>query len=146
MWDPFANVYLGDPRLLTLYHRQMQIIDMQNHFKWNKNGLTAIIDHGCNPGLVSHFVKRALIDMTEYILNKSQNISERDTQITNQPKKVNEFVNTWSVDGITEEAVASSEMGWGTHERNIPEGMLFHDENKGPCNLVCLTQKGMNTW
>jgi homospermidine synthase len=178
LWDPFCNAHLGDPRLSTLYYRQMQLIDMQNDKKWNKNGPTAIIDHGCNPGLVSHFIKRALIDMTEYILNKYQislssddrikfeqtlkikdyprlayllgiktiHISERDTQITNQPKQVNEFVNTWSVDGLTEESVAPAEMGWGTHERNIPHGLLFHDENKGPCNLVCLTQKGMNTW
>jgi homospermidine synthase len=178
LWDPFGDAHLGDPRLLTLYHRQMQLIDMKNDQKWNENGPTAIIDHGCNPGLVSHFIKRALIDMTEYILHKCHasisvnirlefeqtlktknypklaylldiktiHISERDTQITNQPKKVNEFVNTWSVDGLTEEAVAPSEMAWGTHERNVPEGMLFHDDKKGPCNLVCLTQKGMNTW
>jgi homospermidine synthase len=29
--------------------------------------------------------------------------SERDTQITDQPKQVNEFVNTWSVEGFREE-------------------------------------------
>lgn len=32
----------------TLYHRYMQLIDL-------KNDPTANIDHGCNPGLVSHF-------------------------------------------------------------------------------------------
>ena len=177
LWDPFANVHLGDPRLLTLYYRQMQLIDMQNDKTWNKKGATAIIDHGCNPGLVSHFVKRALIDMTMYVLNnntcessistsdrnqlkehlnkkdysklayllgvKTIHISERDTQITNVPKKVNEFVNTWSIEGLAEEAVAPAEMGWGTHEKDIPDGTFFHKENEGPCNQVCLSTKGM---
>jgi homospermidine synthase len=163
---------------LTLYHRQMQLLDMQNDDKWNKNGPTAILDHGCNPGLVSHFVKRALIDMTQYILKQGEHfisinerdqlenelniknypqlayllgiktihISERDTQLTNDPKKVSEFVNTWSIEGLAEEGVAPAEMGWGTHERNLPNETFFHDEKQGPCNQVCLSTKGMNTW
>lgn len=179
LWNPFGEAYKKDPRLLTLYHRQMQLIDMQNNPKWNKNGPTAILDHGCNPGLVSHFVKRGLLDMTEYILQqnhiyhlsndeknalenafktknypqlaylldiKTIHISERDTQLTNEPKKVNEFVNTWSIEGLAEEGAAPAEMGWGTHERNLPNGICFHKENQGPCNQVCLETKGVNTW
>ncbi|CAF3762205.1 unnamed protein product [Rotaria sordida] len=178
LWDSLGYAHLNDPRLLTLYQRHMEIIDMLNDKTWKKNGSTAIIDHGCNPGLISHFVKRALIDMTKFILNecatsilednrikfeqalkeknypqlahligiKTIHVSERDTQITNVPKKVNEFVNTWSVEGFIEEAFASAEMAWGTHERDIPNELLFYDENKGSCNLVCYTRKGMNTW
>jgi homospermidine synthase len=178
LWHPFGEAYKNDPRLLTLYHRQMQLLDMQNDDKWNKNGPTAILDHGCNPGLVSHFVKRALIDMTQYILKQGEHfisinerdqlenelniknypqlayllgiktihISERDTQLTKDPKKVNEFVNTWSIEGLAEEGVAPAEMGWGTHERNLPNETFFHDEKQGPCNQVCLSTKGMNTW
>lgn len=178
LWDPFGEAYKRDIRLLTLYHRQMQLKEMQNDKSWNKRGATAILDHGCNPGLVSHFVKRALLDMTQYVLNhndivisidkktelenalkvkdypqlaylldiKTIHISERDTQLTNDPKKVNEFVNTWSIDGLAEEAVAPAELGWGTHEKIIPNGTFFHKENVGPCNQVCLSTKGMNTW
>lgn len=43
--------------------------------------------------------------------------SERDTQISDKPKLVNEFVNTWSVEGFFEESIAPAEMGWGTHEK-----------------------------
>lgn len=171
LWNPFEN---DDPRQSTLYHRYVQLIEMQNEPYWKKNGPTAIIDHGCNPGLVSHFVKRALIDMTRYVLGsisvnhrhaleqaleeknysqlaylleiKTIHISERDTQIIDQPKQVNEFVNTWSVDGLIEEGIAPAEFSWGTHERNIPTGLIFHKDDKGPCNLVYLEQKGMNTW
>ncbi len=178
LWNPFGEAYKNDPRLLTLYHRQMQLIDMQNNPKWNKNGPTAILDHGCNPGLVSHFVKRGLIDMTEYVLNQNEklisineknqlenalkikdypqlayllgiktiHISERDTQLTKDPKKVNEFVNTWSIEGLVEEGAAPAEMGWGIHERNLPNNIYFHNANEGPCNQVCLSTKGMNTW
>lgn len=178
LWNPFDEVHRHDPRLLTLYHRQMQLLDMQNEQTWKKNGPTAILDHGCNPGLVSHFVKRGLLDMAQHVLEKLSSklpvherksldqaakkkdypqlayllgiktihISERDTQISNDPKKVNEFVNTWSIDGLAEEAVAPAEMGWGTHERDIPKGTFFHEDKQGPCNQVCLSTKGMNTW
>ena len=178
LWNPFDEAHQHDPRLLTLYHRQMQLLDMQNERTWKKNGPTAILDHGCNPGLVSHFVKRALLDMARHVLEKLNgqlsiperraleraatkkeypqlayllgvktiHISERDTQISKDPKKVNEFVNTWSIDGLAEEAVAPAEMGWGTHEHDIPKGAFFHEGNEGPCNQVCLSAKGMNTW
>ncbi|CAF2752515.1 unnamed protein product [Rotaria sp. Silwood2] len=177
LWDTLYHKHPSDPYLSTLHCRHKGLIDMLNDKTWKKNGATSIVDHGCNPGLVSHFVKRALIDMTEYILTKCStsiledkriefeealkeknypklayligiktiHISERDTQITNVPKKLNEFVNTWSVGGFVEEALASTEIGWGTHERNIPEGMLFFDEKQEPNNLVCYPRKGMDT-
>ena len=46
--------------------------------------------------------------------------SERDTQITDQPKQVDEFVNTWSIEGFREEGTTTAEMGWGTHEKELP--------------------------
>jgi homospermidine synthase len=105
------------------------------------NKTTAVVDHGANPGLISHFVKKGLIDITERILSENDNHklqatldeknyaklamelgvkvihdSEWDTQITNEPKNVNEFVGTWSIEGFREEGSAPSEFGWGTHE------------------------------
>ena len=41
-------------------------------------------------------------------------ISEKDTQITASPKPPTQFLNTWSVEGLYEEAIAPAEMGWGT--------------------------------
>ena len=52
--------------------------------------------------------------------------SERDTQITNRPKEVNEFVNTWSVEGFREEGTTTAEMGWGTHEKELPALAFEH--------------------
>jgi len=172
MWDPYTGAKGKHPTELTLYVRQMAIRDMVS--RWDdKKGPSAVVDHGANPGLVSHFTKQALEDIAKKILEenpedtrkadleialnkgdfprlaflegvKTIHISERDTQVTDKPKEVNEFVNTWSVAGMIEEAIAPAELGWGTHERLMPKGTMFH--KSGPKNQVCLTTKGMNTW
>jgi homospermidine synthase len=69
--------------------------------------------------------------------------SERDTQITDQPKQVDEFVNTWSVEGFREEGTTTAEMGWGTHEKELPPRLRASD---GPKNQICLARMGINTW
>jgi homospermidine synthase len=101
---------------------------------------TAVLTHGANPGLVSHLVKQALLniakdtgvdagtpDSRESWAKLSQtlgikviHIAERDTQVSNVPKAANEFVNTWSVDGFVSEGAQPAELGWGTHEKHFP--------------------------
>ena len=70
--------------------------------------------------------------------------SERDTQITDRPKQVDEFVNTWSVEGFREEGTTTAEMGWGTHEKELPR--LAYEHADGPRNQICLARMGINTW
>ena len=70
--------------------------------------------------------------------------SERDTQISDRAKQVDEFVNTWSVEGFREEGTTTAEMGWGTHEKELPPRAFEHQD--GPRNQICLAQMGMNTW
>ena len=171
-WDPYKDSERNDPTKYTLYSRHMELrtkIDMSP----DKKHTTAIVDHGANPGLVSHFTKHALMGIAEKILEEKPNdprkkdletalqtknfaklsqlegvkiihISERDTQITDKPKEVNEFVNTWSIEGFFEEGIAPAELGWGTHERYIPRGAFFH--KVGPKNQICLNTIGMKTW
>jgi homospermidine synthase len=111
-------------------------------------GPTAVVAHGANPGLVNHFVKRALIGLAALKFPSQQppttrdgwaalarnigvkviQISERDTQRPKVPKQRDEFVNTWSVDGLISEGVHQpSELGWGTHERALPRGAAHHE-------------------
>ena len=110
-------------------------------------GPTAVITHGANPGLVSHFVKQALIDLARtsglgaavpgtregWALLAGQvglkviHIAERDTQVATIPKEPGEFVNTWSIDGFVSEGSQPAELGWGTHERHFPEDGRRHD-------------------
>ena len=110
-------------------------------------GPTAVITHGANPGLVSHFVKQALIDLArdadsataapadragwarlaERLGVKAIHIAERDTQVSTIPKEPGEFVNTWSIDGFFSEGSQPAELGWGTHERHFPADGRRHD-------------------
>jgi homospermidine synthase len=171
LWNSYDEAQKKDPRELTLYARQMAIRKLMN--SWSSKGSTAILDHGANPGLVSHFTKQALEDIANAIIAqkpsdprvpnlkkyvaeqnfaqlahllgvKTIHISERDSQITHAPKKVNEFVNTWSIAGLYEEGIAPAELGWGTHEKFAPEGIMFHTDD-GPRNQACLETKGMDT-
>jgi len=112
----------------------------------NARAPTAVITHGANPGLVSHFVKQALLNiaadtganagtpkskddwaqLARTLGIKAIHIAERDTQLSSKPKEFNEFVNTWSVDGFVSEGQQPSELGWGTHEKNFPrDGKRF---------------------
>jgi homospermidine synthase len=70
--------------------------------------------------------------------------SERDTQITDKAKQVDEFVNTWSIEGFREEGTTTAEMGWGTHEKQLPA--LAYQHKDGPRNQICLARMGINTW
>jgi homospermidine synthase len=114
-------------------------------------GPTAVMTHGANPGLVSHFVKQALVDLAkasgvdagipatrdgwaslaERVAVKVIHIAERDTQVTAIPKKPGEFVNTWSIDGFVSEGSQPAELGWGTHERHFPPDGRRHDFGSG---------------
>ncbi|HWO85235.1 MAG TPA: saccharopine dehydrogenase NADP-binding domain-containing protein, partial [Stellaceae bacterium] len=114
-------------------------------------GPTAVLTHGANPGLVSHFVKQALIDLArnaglqdavpvtrtewahlaETLGVKAIHIAERDTQVSTMPKQPGEFVNTWSIDGFVSEGSQPAELGWGTHERHFPPDGRRHDFGSG---------------
>jgi homospermidine synthase len=97
-----------------------------------KNGATALITHGANPGIVSHFVKQALLniakdtntphsvpktrqewaELSEKLGIKSIHIAEKDTQASRTIKHDQEFVNTWSIEGLVEEGKQPAELGW----------------------------------
>ena len=172
VWDPYVDAGSKHPTEKTLYWRHMNIRRMTA--KWDRPGVTAVVEHGANPGLISHWTKQGLIDIGERLLDEKRvegadaeeirhcidarvfnrlaqklgvkviHCSERDTQITDQPKQVNEFVNTWSIEGFREEGTTTAEMGWGTHEKQLPALAFEHPE--GPRNQICLARMGINTW
>ena len=59
------------------------------------------------------------------------------------PKEVDEFVNTWSVEGFREEGTMTAELGWGTHEKEMPA--FAYDHQQGPGGQICLARMGINT-
>lgn len=170
VWDPYATG--RHPTERTLYWRHMNIRRMIS--QWNGLGPTAVLEHGANPGLISHWTSQGLVDIAhkvlsdkkakgkdadeikQYVQSRSFNrlamklgvkvihCSERDTQITDKPKEVDEFVNTWSIEGFREEGTTTAEMGWGTHEKERPQFAYEHSD--GPKNQICLARMGINTW
>ena len=124
---------------------------------------TAVSCCGANPGMVSFFVKQALLNVAADLkLNapkpktkaewadlmrqagvKGIHIAERDTQRSKSPKEPDVFVNTWSVEGFLSEGVQPSELGWGTHEKWMPENAHTHEAGCGAA--IYLMQPGANT-
>jgi homospermidine synthase len=172
LWDPYAGSLKKHPTEKTLYWRHMNVRRMMA--KWKEKGPTAVLEHGANPGLISHFTKQGLLDIAaaavdekKFKVRKAEKVadlarrqvwnelarelgvkvihcSERDTQISDKPKQVDEFVNTWSIEGFREEGQTTAEMGWGTHEKWMPPYAFKHKE--GPKNQICLARMGMNTF
>ncbi len=129
----------------------------------NERAPTAVLTHGANPGLVSHFVKQALLDiaadtgvqagtpatraewsaLARELGVRTIHIAERDTQAADTQKRPGEFVNTWSIDGFVSEGLQPSEIGWGTHERNFPRDGKRHES--GSQAAIYLLQPGAGT-
>lgn len=130
---------------------------------------TALSCHGANPGLVSHFVKQALLNiaadtgvelaarpasrqewaaLAQRLGIKTIHIAERDTQFGRKRKEPGEFVNTWSVEGFISESCQPAELGWGTHEKQLPAEGAEHGYGTGAAIYLnrpgCTTQ--VRTW
>src|SRR5215472_16889822 len=136
------------PSARSNYALRESALALRTRFRY---GPTAVLTHGANPGLVSHFVKQALIDLAQgagvtgrvptmradwaglaaALGIKVIHIAERDTQVSAKPKEPGEFVNTWSIDGFVSEGSQPSELGWGTHERHFPADGRRHDFGSG---------------
>lgn len=129
----------------------------------NPGGITAVSCCGANPGMVSWFVKKALVNLAKdlhipFTIPASRDewaklmqktgvkgihIAERDSQDSKNEKKINSFVNTWSVSGFVSEGQQPAELGWGTHEKWMPKNARRH--RKGCQAAIYLLQPGANT-
>ncbi|QDC00583.1 homospermidine synthase [Mesorhizobium sp. 8] len=128
-------------------------------------GTTAVSTCGANPGMVSWFVKQALLNLAHDLGLKFAepatddregwaklmrqagvkgiHIAERDTQRAKKPKPMNVFWNTWSVEGFISEGLQPSELGWGTHEKWMPKNA--RKQKHGSQAAIFLEQPGANT-
>lgn len=158
-----TNLSIAQRTLYTLREKALAL-----RHRWTSTGSTAVLAHGANPGIVSHLVKKALLNLamdqhpcfnmpttqTEWALLaqslniKAIHITERDTQLSSIRKMPNEFVNTWSIDGLVGEGLQPAELGWGTHEKYFPNDASQHDF--GSQAAIYLKKPGlavkMRTW
>jgi homospermidine synthase len=170
--EPWFGFYVekdNDPAERTNYYLRETA---RTEKRANPGGTTAVSCCGANPGMVSFFVKQALVNLCndlglDYeepaaddregwarLMQKAGvkgiHIAERDTQRAKNPKKLGTFVNTWSVDGFISEGCQPAELGWGTHEKWLPENAHFQADGSGCQSAIYLTQPGgatrVRTW
>lgn len=161
--EPWLGFYFdpkADPASRSNYAlRETVLAEKRN----NPGGTTAVSCCGANPGMVSWFVKQALIDiardtgvtvsepttraewgnLAKTLGVKGVHIAERDTQRAKTPKPMDVFVNTWSVEGFVSEGNQPAELGWGTHETWMPENGRTHATGCGAA--IYLLQPGADT-
>ena len=126
-------------------------------------GPTAVSCCGANPGMVSWFVKQALLNLAadmkmkiaeptsregwakfmQRVGVKGIHVAERDTQRGKTPKPADCFVNTWSVDGFISEGLQPAELGWGSHEKQLPADGKRQKSGSGAA--IYLTRPGADT-
>lgn len=161
--EPWLGFYFdksAGPAARSNYALRETLLDARRR---NPGGVTAVNCCGANPGMVSWFVKQALVNVaTDLKINfvepstregwaalmhkagvKGIHIAERDTQRDKKPKPRDVFVNTWSVEGFVSEGLQPAELGWGTHERWMPDNGRTHDKGCGAA--IYLLQPGANT-
>jgi homospermidine synthase len=145
--EPWANYYDNKDipeEERTNYFLRHKLLEARK--TWPKDGPSALTTHGANPGLVSHFVKQALLEIAKFTGKpvsaptdregwaklmqslgvKVIHVAEHDLQVTNVPKRPGEFCNTWSIHGFVGEGAQPAELGWGTHEKQLPADGAEH--------------------
>jgi homospermidine synthase len=161
--EPWAGGYT-DPKLPASKRSNYAFREAALALRQPDNkGPTAIPTHGANPGLVSHFIKQALLNIAADAGNpvdtpqtragwarlaqslgvRAIHVAERDSQVASKRKVPGEFVNTWSVDGFVGEGFQPAELGWGSHERHFPADGCRHDF--GSRAAIYLTRPGAST-
>ncbi|HVG48329.1 MAG TPA: saccharopine dehydrogenase NADP-binding domain-containing protein [Rubellimicrobium sp.] len=129
----------------------------------NPGGTTAVSCCGANPGMVSWFVKEALLRLASDLGRevavpaaregwarlmqslgvKGLHIAECDTQVRPRPRPRGTFVNTWSVEGFMAEGLQPAELGWGSFEPWFPE--IGHRHATGSSAAIWLERPGAIT-
>ncbi len=157
--EPWPGVYTN-PRLSIAQRSNYAMREAALALRRDAPDPTAIVAHGANPGMVSHFVKRALMHVARDVGSSNErpgtregwaqlarslgikgiHISERDTQRAEWSKEPDQFINTWSVIGFIAEGLQPAELGWGTHEKALPPEGRRHEFGGGAA--IYLTRPG----
>jgi homospermidine synthase len=161
--EPWAGFYFDkkiEPEARSNYALRETLLEAKRK---KPGGPTAVSTCGANPGMVSWFVKQALLDLARDLKTdgkepatreewgrlahklgvKGIHIAERDTQLSRNPKPRDVFVNTWSVEGFVSEGLQPAELGWGTHEKWMPPKGRKHPT--GCQAAIYLMQPGADT-
>jgi homospermidine synthase len=162
--EPWANYYDNTKipeEQRTNYYLRHRVLEAARRFP--KGGASALLTHGANPGLITHFIKQAALDIARKRRPKTAkpttragwaklmraigvkviHVAEHDLQVTNLPKRQDEFCNTWSIPGFVGEGSQPAELGWGSHEKRLPANAGKH--KVGSKSAIYLRQPGCIT-
>jgi homospermidine synthase len=160
-WKGFySNPKISAPNRTNYALREKMLVEKR---KRKPGSITAVSCCGANPGMVSWFVKQALLNVAadlgmkgpepktheewaRFMMKtgvKGIHIAERDTQQRGKPKPIHTFVNTWSIEGFISEGSQPAELGWGTHEKWMPD--TGRKQKTGTGAAIYLLQPGANT-
>jgi len=70
-------------------------------------------------------------------------ISESDTQVTSLKKAKGQFICSWNIPSFCEEAAASAEFPYGTHERNFPNDCTFFGRRPDEKSYIVMPKRAM---
>lgn len=160
-WDGVFDNPMLDLHDRTNFALRQDLLELAQEL--GSDSPTAVVDHGANPGMVSHFVKQALLDLNrdlglQFPTPKTREewahlarqlevttiqISEKDTQAGGPHKKQGEVINTWSIDGYLDELMQPVELSVGTHEKQLPAGAREHQPGAGS---IYLERPGASTF
>jgi homospermidine synthase len=172
VWDPYHDLLQTSPINRTLYVRHHALRRMAAG--WQSPGVTAVVEHGANPGLVSHWTKLGLQDIAQAMLRRGRPQDqvrrkrlEKALQAFDYPRIAQETGT--KVIHISERDTQISSAPkepdefvntWsveGFYEEGIAPAELgwgtherrlpagAHFHRFGPGNQICLAQPGMNT-
>jgi homospermidine synthase len=157
--DAGIDLWAPHDTLLSLGAQRAHMLEVVGK---KRGSPTAVVGHGANPGLVSHWAKKGLeLLAEEHGLTERWEqqgsawswlaralglrviqVAERDHGVFEGPEGV--FCNTWSVDGLAKEALVPGESGWGSHEGPIPLGARLEYSAGTAC--VSLATAGHSSW
>lgn len=174
VWDPYGAAASTPPTERTLYARHMALRDMIA--RWGDNrGPTAVIDHGANPGLVSHFVKAGLADIADRWLEPNGAPPGPARQVVAAARAAGDWAELSRSLGVTVIHISERDTQISTapkcenefvntwsvegffEEGTAPAEMGWgthekslppgaHVHERGPGNQICLSHPGCRTW
>lgn len=172
LWDPYDDWTAPRPvRSLSWRHAQLRA-EMRG---WGDGGgwPTMVVEHGANPGWVSHATRAALggyvtrfadrltageadavrrawdaglyAEVAQRMSVRVIQIAERDTQVSAQGREPDEFVNTWSVDGFRSEGGAPAAVWLGTHDQPPSDWQFVNPPGVTNDRTICGPRPGLET-
>lgn len=141
VWDPGPD-HIGDHSKQTLYFRHHELRRLAA--RWPDRSPTAIVEHGANPGLVSHWVKRALLEISEQLLISRESRVELDVARRERLRDTlaaEDFARLAMESGIKVIQISERDTQITTHPKEVGEFANtwsiegFHEEGTAPAEM-----------